>query len=186
MSTLTRTSRISVAERQAPLCAAYREAPDRAVITDSARTSSDMIDTDQPLYGNVTCGTGLPADITTGLHKAVGGESDFPNPGEIFAAAIASCLDSSTRMIANRMGIRLERLSVSVDAKVDVRGTLQVEREVPVGFQSIDIKVEMTGGKGVSDDQLLMLLKAAKRSCVLIQTLVRPPSIRLAHDFTTA
>ena len=134
----------------------------------------------------MTCGTGLPADITTGLHKAVGGESDFPNPGEIFAAAIASCLDSSTRMIANRLGIPLEHLSVSVDAKVDVRGTLMVDREVPVGFQLIEINVEMTGGAGVSEDQLLLLLKAAKRSCVLIQTLLRPPSMRLSHDFTTA
>ena len=53
MTTLTQKNTISVAERQGPLCAAYREAPERALITDSARTSSDMVGTDQPLYGRL-------------------------------------------------------------------------------------------------------------------------------------
>lgn len=185
MTTLTKRTSISVAERQAPLYETYGRDPQQAWISDRATTSSQTISPSQPLYGNVTCGTGLPTDITVGVHKAVGGESDFPNPGEIFAAAIASCLDSSIRMIANRMGTRLEALQVTVEAKVDVRGALQHSRSVPVGFQEIEIDVAMSGAPGVSEAELLMLLKAGKRSCVLIQTLLRPPSIALAHTFSS-
>jgi hypothetical protein len=37
-----------------------------------------------------------------GTHTAVGGESDYPVPGELLCAAVASCLDSTIRTIANR------------------------------------------------------------------------------------
>jgi hypothetical protein len=112
IDTITQNTSISVNERQAPLRDIYAGDPDEAWVIDSASTSLHKVPAAQPLYTHVTFGTGLPADLTVGVHKAVGGESDFPNPGEIFATAIASCLDSATRMIANRLDIRLDHLEV--------------------------------------------------------------------------
>jgi len=171
---------VSIHERQAPLRTRYDADPAKAWVTDSAKTSSVEIPAARPLYTHVTFGVGLPADQFIGVHKAVGGKSDFPCPGDIFAAAIASCLDSSTRMIANILGLRLERLEVSVKARADVRGALRMEGSVPVGFQHVDVSVCMKGAPGVTDDQLEMLLNAAEQSCVLLQTLKSPPSIQMS------
>jgi len=157
----------------------YHQTPDAAQITDHAATSSRIFAADQPLYSSVAFGTGIPVDLTVGVHSAVGGESDHPVPGEIFAAAIAGCLDGATRMIANLLGITLKKLEVHVSVHVDVRGTLMVDKTVPVGFQSIDVTVDIEGAEGVSDDQIELLLKLAKRSCVVLQTLRQPPEIRV-------
>ena len=50
-------------------------------------------------------GTGIPASQRIGIHTAVGGNCDFPNPGELLSAALAGCLDTTVRIIANRLGI---------------------------------------------------------------------------------
>ncbi len=178
----TQPDPISIRWRQQPLRELYDRKPTQALITDSARTTSDVVPVGQPLYSNVTCGTGLPADLRIGVHKALGGKSDLPVPGELFAAAIASCLDSATRMIANLLEIRLEHLEVTVDAGVDVRGTLQMDRHVPVGFQTIDVDVRISGGPGVTEAQLERLMDAAERSCVVLQTLQNPPEIRVRRE----
>ncbi|WP_298852022.1 OsmC family protein [uncultured Ruegeria sp.] len=169
----------SIASRQQPLRALYHQAPENAQISDHAATGSREIAADNPLYTSVTVGTGLPTDLKIGVHKAVGGESDYPVPGKIFAAAIASCLDSATRMIANLLGISLTKLEVRVSVHVDVRGTLMVDKSVPVGFQAVDVSIDIEGAKGVSQDQIDHLLKLAERSCVVLQTLQAPPEIRV-------
>ena len=173
---------ICVSQRQAPLYDLYGREPGKARIIDAAKTSSHEVAAAQPLYTHVTFGTGLPAELTVGVHKAVGGKSDFPNPGEILAAAIAACLDSSTRMIANRLKICLEHLEVSVRLGVDVRGTLRMDGNVPVGFQDADISVRMKAAPDVTEAQLDRLAKAAEQSCVLLQTLRNPPQYRLSRQ----
>jgi hypothetical protein len=62
-----------------------------------------------------------------------------------------------------------------VKLRVDVRGTLRMDRSVPVGFQGADIRVRMSGAQGVTEAQLDMLIRAAEQSCVLLQTLRHPP-----------
>ncbi len=176
---------ISMKARQEPLMRKYAEDPDEAWITDSATTSSDHISADQPIHTQVTFGISMPASQRIGIHRKVGGNCDFPNPGEMLSAALASCLDTATRIIANRLGIPLKRLQVTVNAKVDARGTLRVDESVPVGFQSIDVRVCIEAAKGVTQQQVGMLLKAAEHSCVVLQTLRNAPQISVHCDCTT-
>jgi uncharacterized OsmC-like protein len=171
-----------VSERQAPLRARYADDPKEAWIVDRARASSIAVTANQPLHGRVMFGMGRPVELPVGVHEAVGGESDDPVPGEILAAAIASCLDSAIRMITNLMNIELAHLDVVVDLGVDVRGTLQMDRSVPVGFQNVDVRVRMTSAADKDDAKLDRLLKAAERSCVLLQTLRNPPMVNVTRD----
>ena len=119
----------------------------------------------------MTLDGGRPTDLTFGVHKAVGGEGDYPVPGELLCAAVATCLDSTIRIIANRMHIELGSLQVQVEAQVDVRGTLLVERHVPVGFQTINVEVRLDALQDVESRKVDMLLRAAEHSCIVIQTL---------------
>ena len=172
---------VDMKARQTPLQQKYALDGVPVWVIDEARTSSANIPASQPLYTQVTIGDTAPVEQSIGVHSAVGGRCDLPNPGEMLAAALASCLDSTTRIIANRLGIPLTRLEVSVSAKVDVRGTLRVKNDVPVGFQDMDVRVEVASVPGVSDEQIGMLIKAAEHSCVVLQTLRNAPRIDLTH-----
>jgi uncharacterized OsmC-like protein len=67
-----------------------------------------------------------------GIDQSVGGLHDAPNPGELLCAALAACHDASMRMVADLLGIHLLDLGVEVTATLDVRGTLDLDRGVPV------------------------------------------------------
>ncbi len=58
-----------------------------------------------------------------------------------------------------------------VTADVDVRGTLVVDRQVPVGFQKMQCRVDIHADTGTDSKMLERLLAAAEHSCVNLQTL---------------
>ena len=101
---------ISILDRQVPLRQHYHDTPGAAWVYDHARTVDAQVPANHPIHGHVICGEGIPLDVPISVHKAVGGESDFPCPGEILAAALASCLDTAIRMIANLKEIKLSHL----------------------------------------------------------------------------
>ena len=90
---------ISILDRQLPLCKHYRDALDAAWVHNHARTVDIQVPAYHPAHAHVVCGEGIPLNIPVSVHKAVGGESDFSCPGELLAAALASCLGTGIRMI---------------------------------------------------------------------------------------
>jgi uncharacterized OsmC-like protein len=170
---------IVMLDRQTPLIERYKANPDTARITDHATSSSARISAADPLYGEVIFGDINETTLSIGVHKAVGGESDLPIPGEILCGAIASCLDTVIRIVANRLGLTLTRLAVHVDAHVDLRGTLRVDPAVPAGFSDIDIRVDFDTEQSIPPEMRKAILKGAEQSCVVLQTLRNPPAISL-------
>ena len=156
-----------VMRRQEPLRQRYRDRPGEAQIVDHARARSIGSD---PFHGTVVAGDSH-AILDFGIHRAIGGDHDRPNPGDILCAALASCLDSTIRMIAARLSVTLETLEVEVRAFADVRGCLMVDREVPAGFQRIDVEVLIEAQEDTDLEQMGMLTSAAERCCVILQTL---------------
>ena len=160
-----------IKERQQPLMAAYLENPKAAWITDMATIEGKNLD--DPLHTTVTINEELKVDFAIGVHRAVGGYHDFPNSGDLLCASLASCFDSSLRMIANRLQVTLLKTSVVATAHVDVRGTLMVNKDVPVGFQSMGLDIEITVPNSVPMALAEKLIKATERSCIVLQTLLR-------------
>jgi uncharacterized OsmC-like protein len=170
---------LRILERQLPLRKQYHDAPDTAWVHDHARTVDAQIPAGHPIHGHVICGEGIPLDIPVSVHNAVGGESDFPCPGELLAAALASCLDTAIRIIANLKEIKLSRLEVQVSFGADVRGALMTGEGVPVGFQTAHMRVYLEAECGLSEPHLNALIEAAERSCVILQTLRAPPTVQI-------
>ena len=159
-----------VRTRQNPLRARYKEAAQEALITDRARTMAG-VETD-PFHGQVVPGSKDYGIVWPfGIHAAIGGYHDGPNPGDLLCAALAACLDSTIRIIADRLHVSLTSLEVDVTADVDVRGTLVVDRQVPVGFQKMRCRVELQAAPGTDSKMMEQLLAAAEYSCVNLQTL---------------
>ncbi|WP_106744663.1 OsmC family protein [Yoonia maritima] len=140
----------SILDRQLPLRKLYHDTPDAAWVYDHARTVDTHVPADHPIHGHVVCGEDIPLDLPVSVHRAVGGESDFPCPGEFLAAALASCLDTAIRMIANLKEIKLSHLEVQVSLGADVRGALMTGDSVPVGFQNAHMKVSLKTECGLS------------------------------------
>lgn len=168
-----------VCARQDPLRARYREAPAEALITDCACT---LYDADRDAFHGQVIPGGRRRDAVFdfGIHNAVGGYHDQANPGDLLCAALASCFDSTLRMIAERMGVMVQEVRVDVRAQVDVRGTLAVNREIPVGFQSMHCNVLLRVAPGTPGRVVDQLLKATERSCVVLQTL--RPGVEVKAD----
>lgn len=170
---------VDMKARQAPLRERYQATPQAAFISDHATTRCDRIETGDPLYAEVEFGDPQSTRLPLSLHKGVGGQSDLPVPGELLSAAIAGCLDSTIRVIANMFGLQLELLEVHVEAKADLRGTLRMDASVPTAFQEIDIAVNIVPKTETPQEHLDAIVAAAEQSCVVLQTLRQPPRFTL-------
>lgn len=168
---MTKKDALSVRERQDPLRQRYVGAPAEALITDGAKTTWNH--DASPFHGQVVPGTKDYGVVWPfGIHHAVGGYHDAPNPGDMLCAALAACLDSTLRIIADRLGISLTKLEVEVTAEVDVRGTLMVDRAVPVGFQTMRCQVKIGTAEGTDSKLVQKLVAASEHSCVNLRTLL--------------
>ncbi|MCF7805211.1 MAG: OsmC family protein [Candidatus Marinimicrobia bacterium] len=191
---------ISMRNRQEPLKQRYREAPGEAKIVDWAGTvggtDPDAVHGEID-FGHSTGGAeddalypwGNPGDeeydvqLETGIHRAVGGDHDLPNPGNLLCAALATCLHSTIRMIANYMQIPLQELEVKVSSMADVRGTLRVDPDVPVQFQQMRAYITIQAADGVPQKAVKKLLKASEYSCVNLQTLRNGVAVETEYEF---
>jgi len=163
-----RNVKSEVAKRHKKLKEIYEEDPQKASIIDSAVVEGENLD--DPFHSKVLMNDELNLPLKTGLHRAVGGDHDYSTPGDILSAALAVCFESTLRMIADKLEIQLEHTRVSVEASVDVRGTLMFDKSVPVGFQKMNMEVEL-GSNNAGEKILNTLYRAALKSCVVYQTL---------------
>ncbi len=71
---------------------------------------------------------------------------------------------------------------MSAEGDLDVRGTLGVDREAPVGFREIRLRFDIDCL--ASPDQIATLLKLTERYCVVFQTLNKRPHLTGSHHLT--
>jgi uncharacterized OsmC-like protein len=149
----------------------YRKHPECALIRDGARTVQARYAPSDPLHSEVELGLGYGVKVPVGVHRALGGLHDFPNPGDILCSALAACADSTLRQIAGQLDVEITKLTVTVAGEVDVRGTLCVSREAPVAFQQMNVRVDLELAPGTMPKLEAKLLAAAEHCCVVLQTL---------------
>lgn len=171
---------VSVPNAQREVRALYKEHPSAAMVTDHALARG--ADPSDPFHSVVEPMDGCGVQVPIGVHRALGGLHDAPTPGDMLCAALAACQDSAMRMVANVLGVELVFLEVRVTADVDVRGTLNMSPDVPVGFQSMRCDVQFKVKEGTPADLIKALTFAAKRCCVVQQTLKTPPKVETSFQ----
>src|SRR6202171_2248696 len=151
---------------QKPLKEQYRNDPNASHITLRAKGGQ----TDVP----VTCSVDLGRAIYQAeAHKGVGGAVAGACSGDLLLGALAACAQITCQMVATAMGIPTEKIAVTVDGTLDLRGTLGVSKEVPVGFEEIPLRVDVSP-PAATPEQLRALREKTEQYCVVMQTLVRP------------
>src|SRR3954452_25365893 len=137
-------------EMQRPLKDRYRAEPRTARITLTARGSQ----ADDPVACSVDLGRAIQE---AEAHVGVGGPGTAACSGDLLLAALAACAQVTCQMVAASMGIETERIEVVVEGDLDLRGTLGVSREVPVGFERIRVGFEVEA-PGASPQELADLM----------------------------
>jgi uncharacterized OsmC-like protein len=164
---------------QAPLKEKYKSDPRSAlVVTEASSVPSDLSD---PRHCMVAPADFPAAAIRAGLHPAAGGAGDTPCSGDILASALAICEESTLRSVAANMGVELESVHVDVRIHWDFRGTMGVDRDVPVGATGIEMHTQVKVKDGVDPERAKRLLSGAERYCSTLQTLRN--GVVVATDF---
>lgn len=114
----------------------------------------------------VDTGRGL---AVAGLHRRVGGSGRELCSGDMLLEALVACAGISLRAAATTLDIEIDSATVFAEGDVDLRGTLGLSDEVPVGFREIRLRFDVK--TGASKEKLDELLEIAERYCVVLDTL---------------
>jgi uncharacterized OsmC-like protein len=171
-----------VAERQAPLRRVYTEATEEAITSKRVRTV-ETADTDA-WHGTVAPAGYPEVSWRYGIDSKIGGYDDLPNPGHVLCAALAACVESTVRMIADHLGVGIERLEVEVAGDVDVRGCLAIERSVRPGFRQLRCEIHLEPDPRASERLVRLVLDQAEQLCVTLDTLRNGVPVELSSHVT--
>src|SRR6478609_6105750 len=134
---------------QAPLKARYREDPAAALVTLRAEGTLGA----EGVSCSVSTGRAL---VEAGLHPATGGTGMLACSGDMLLEALAACAGVTLRAVATAIDVPVAGGTVHAEGDLDVRGTLGVDREAPVGFRDVRLRFELD--TDADDDQLASLL----------------------------
>lgn len=152
---------------QAPLKERYREEPGAAHVTLSATGS---------LGDGVSCSVQTGRALAeAGLHPASGGDGSLLCSGDMLLEALVACAGVTLRAVATSLEIPIRSGTVTAEGDLDFRGTLGVDKEAPVGFESIRLTFDLDAD--ATEDQLATLKKLTERYCVVYQSLASAPKL---------
>jgi len=155
---------------QRPLRERYTADPAASKITLRAKGS----ETGTPLACSIDIGRAI---YHAEAHAGVGGTGAAACSGDLLLGALAACAQITCQMVATSMGLSLESVAATVEGELDLRGTLGLAKDVPVGFESIRLRFDVHA-PGATADQLRSLQEKTERYCVVAQTLLRPPKLQ--------
>lgn len=161
---------------QTPLKEKYRNDPSTALITLRAtgRAAADLAFTVETHQGS----------IETGLHPSAGGDGTLATAEEMLLETLVACSGVTLRAVATSFDVELREARIVAEGDIDVRGTLAVSKDVPVGFRAIRLRFELDSD--APDEKLDRLIEATERYCVVLQTLRQPTQIRSTIARVTA
>ncbi len=167
-------------DRQRALKNAYRDDPDQARQT----TVVHSITPDDAETGKVRIAVDNESgfEVNIGAHVSVGGTEDTPCSGDVFLASLAACYEITLRLVAAASKITINRLDLRVEGDWDARGTLGIDRDVPVGYTDIRILVDLDADGPA--DRIAKLPELTERYCVVSQTLKNPPTVAILCNLT--
>jgi uncharacterized OsmC-like protein len=152
---------------QAPLKERYQREPGAALVTLQATGE---------LEDGIACSVqSARAVAKAGLHPATGGDGTLLCSGDMLLEALVACAGVTLRAVATSLGIDVRSGTVRAEGDLDFRGTLGVDRSVPVGFQAIRLLFELDTDAG--PEELETLRRLTERYCVVYQTLASSPAL---------
>jgi uncharacterized OsmC-like protein len=152
--------------RQAPLKQKYRDASDTARIAARAEVALHPSDISALLPDRARF---------AGLHLAAGGTGTYACSADMLLEALAACAAVTLLAVATSMECKLTGGRIIAEGIWDARGTLGIDKTVPVGLQDVALTIELKGD--IDEPTRQRLLQLTERYCVILATLRTPPTI---------
>jgi len=116
-----------------------------------------------------------------GIHPKCGGSGLELCSGDMLLEALIACAGVSMRAAAAVLDIPVGSIKVSAEGDVDLRGTLGVRDDVPVGFKEIRLAFDVDADASLA--QLDQLAELTDKYCVVFQTIQNSPktSVRVTR-----
>lgn len=154
---------------QAPVKEKYRQNPAAALVTTrvSGRASTGLAFTVESSRG----------PIEAGPHAATGGgDSTQACAEEMLLEALIACSGVTLQSVATAWGVELRQARIIAEGDVDMRGTLGIAKDVPVGFREIRLRFEIDAD--APPEKLDKMVEVVERYCVVLQTLAQPTTVK--------
>lgn len=156
---------------QAPIKDRYKSEPGSAQVTNTAEGRFDG--------DGLTCTvTGWSGEVVAGLHPATGGDGSEACSADMLLEALVACAGVTLRSVATAMGIDLRSASIRATGSWDARGTLGVDRDIPVGLTRIALTFTLECDE--PPERVAKLIELTERYCVIYQTLRSGPQLTTA------
>lgn len=153
---------------QAPIKQRYRDTPDLARVPARAEARLDG--------GEIACTVASGhGETTAGLHQATGGSGELACSADMLLEALVACAGVTLRAVATASGVTIRGGRVIAESSWDARGTLGIDRGVPIGLSDITLRFEVDSDADRA--KLQRMIQTTERYCVILQTLRNPPRI---------
>jgi uncharacterized OsmC-like protein len=151
---------------QGPIRERYANDTKAALLTLRAQGTADQA----AVLCKVETGRGL---ALAGIHPKCGGSGLELCSGDMLLEALIACAGVSMRAAAAVLGIPLRSVNVRAEGDVDLRGTLGISADVPVGFKEIRLAFDVDADANAA--QLDQLAELTDKYCVVFQTIQSTP-----------
>ena len=152
---------------QAPLKQKYRTQPASAIVRSRAEVILDP--------GRLSAVIAGHQPRVAGLHPATGGSGNEACSADLLLEALAACAGVTLLAVAASVSAGLTGGRVIAEGTWDARGTLGVDKTVPVGLRHILLTFQLEGS--MDEPTRERLIKATERYCVILATLRESPQI---------
>lgn len=153
--------RETLRDRQRPLKQLYREQPGAGTI----KLSASGVVGGEGVSCSVQTGQAL---VAAGLHPSTGGDGTMACSGDLLLQALVACAGVTLAAVATNRGLEVAG-TIRAEGDLDVRGTLGVDPEAPVGFRSIRLSFDLD--TDAEQATVAELLATTEKYCVVLQTL---------------
>lgn len=113
--------------------------------------------------------------VEAGLHPATGGDGSQACSGDMLLQSLVACAGVTLKSVATAMEIVVKSGEIKAEGVLDFRGTLGVDRDVPVGFK--EIRLNFALDVEASSAKVEKLIDLTERYCVIYQTLKSSPEL---------
>jgi len=159
--------------RQAPLKQLYRDNPAAALVP--ARAEGELV------LDAVACNVRIHKGATlAGLHPAGGGSGEEACSADMLLEALVGCAGVTLAAVATAMSIPIRGGKIIAEGSWDARGTLGVDKTVPVGITEIKLRFEIDSD--AETEKIERMIQLVERYCVIAQSLIHPPKLSFSHQ----
>jgi len=153
---------------QAPVKERYKQDPQAAVVTTrvSGRASTGLAFTVESSRG----------PIEAGPHAATGSNGTLACAEEMLLEALIACSGVTLQSVAAAWGVELRQARIFAEGDVDMRGTLGISKDVPIGFREIRLRFELDAD--APPEKLDKMVEVVERYCVVLQTVAQPTTVK--------